>query len=85
VALFVAAWEWMRDRLGEAPVLLLDDVTSELDEVRRRRLLAVLPSEAQTFMTATEASLLHGAGPAPGGPGRTWRVSAGRLEVVTGR
>ncbi len=85
VALFVAAWEWMRARLGEAPVLLLDDVTSELDEVRRRRLLTVLPAEAQTFITATEAWLLEGAGPSPGAPGRTWRVSAGRLELVPGR
>ncbi|HEY8426448.1 MAG TPA: DNA replication/repair protein RecF [Limnochordales bacterium] len=85
VALFVAAWQWMRDRLGEAPVLLLDDVTSELDEVRRRRLLEVLPCEAQTFITATEPSLLHGAGSSPWGAGRTWRVSAGRLEVVSGR
>ena len=39
---------------GEYPILLLDDVFSELDEYRRKKLLEVLPSEVQIFITATD-------------------------------
>ncbi|HEY8498790.1 MAG TPA: DNA replication/repair protein RecF [Limnochordales bacterium] len=85
VALFVAAWGWMRARLGEAPVLLLDDALSELDPERRSRLLEVLPEEAQTFLTGTDPALLEEAADRRGGSRRTWRVSAGRLELVSGR
>jgi DNA replication and repair protein RecF len=37
----------------EAPVLLLDDVMSELDEARRHALAAFVGGAAQTFMTTT--------------------------------
>lgn len=83
VSLFVAAWGWMRQRIGEPPVLLLDDVASELDEDRRRRLFAVLPREAQIFLTGTDAEALAAAARGHGEV-RVWRVSAGRLEVVPG-
>jgi DNA replication and repair protein RecF len=36
-----------------APLLLLDDVFSELDETRMNALLKVLPSNTQTFITTT--------------------------------
>ena len=85
VALFVAAWRWMRARMGEAPVLLLDDVGSELDDRRRRRLLEVVPPEAQVFITATEADLFPASGGMPQRSLKVWRVSAGRLELVSGR
>lgn len=45
----------LRDRLDQAPILLLDDVMSELDDDRRRALLELVSGEAQTFMTATNA------------------------------
>ena len=38
---------------GQAPVLLLDDVMSELDEARRHALTAFVGEAAQTFMTTT--------------------------------
>lgn len=38
----------------EYPVLLLDDVFSELDEFRRNKLLISLPKEVQIFITTTE-------------------------------
>jgi DNA replication and repair protein RecF len=44
--------EWMKEMTGEYPVLLLDDVTSELDEKRQRDLLAYL-KPVQTIITAT--------------------------------
>ena len=85
VALFVAAWRWMHERMGEPPVLLLDDVASELDEQRRRRLLEVVPAQAQVFITATDADLFTGTGPPLGRSLRVWRVSARGLELVSGR
>lgn len=39
---------------GEYPVLLLDDVMSELDENRRSQLLTLMASKAQLFITATD-------------------------------
>lgn len=40
---------------GEKPVLLLDDVLSELDETRRTFLLKYLQGKFQTFITTTHA------------------------------
>jgi DNA replication and repair protein RecF len=42
---------------GEKPILLLDDVMSELDQSRRSRLIEVI-SDHQVFMTCTEAESL---------------------------
>ena len=44
---------------GEAPILLLDDVFSELDVQRRERLLS-LTGENQVFITATDAAGVEG-------------------------
>lgn len=41
------------DEVGEKPVLLLDDVLSELDETRRKKLLE-MSSSLQTVLTCTE-------------------------------
>lgn len=43
----------VRDRLNQNPVLLLDDVMSELDENRRHAFMGSIPTEVQTFITAT--------------------------------
>jgi DNA replication and repair protein RecF len=44
----------MRARGGDAPVLLLDDLLSELDAERRAHLLAVIGRpDQQTLLTAT--------------------------------
>ena len=48
-----------RDETGEAPILLLDDVMSELDMTRRTRLLEEI-SGLQTFITCTDESDLDG-------------------------
>jgi len=45
----------------EAPVLLLDDVFSELDEGRREQVLADVAALGQTFVSATEAALVSAA------------------------
>ena len=50
LALRLAAHQLATDRLGSAPVLLLDDVFSELDPARSRALIAELP-EGQSILT----------------------------------
>jgi DNA replication and repair protein RecF len=55
LALKLAEVELMRQATGEAPLLLLDDVVSELDPERRRYLLqAVLERPQQVLVTATD-------------------------------
>ena len=49
------------DRLGQNPVLLLDDVMSELDASRRDALLSLISGEVQTFVTATNAESVSSA------------------------
>jgi DNA replication and repair protein RecF len=63
-------------RNGETPVLLLDDVASELDQERRTRLFETISAMAcQTLITVTEREHL------PVLPERTdWRVSGGHIE-----
>lgn len=55
LSLKLAELEIITDETGERPVLLLDDVMSELDADRRRCLLASI-DQAQVFVTCTEAS-----------------------------
>jgi DNA replication and repair protein RecF len=50
LALRLAGHELVRRRRGVEPILLLDDVFSELDPRRADRLLAMLP-EGQTLVT----------------------------------
>lgn len=40
--------------IHEYPILLLDDVFSELDEYRKEKLLASIPKEVQVFITSTQ-------------------------------
>lgn len=55
LALKLGEAELMRQRAGDAPVLLLDDVLSELDAVRRAHLLtAIQRPEQQTLLSATD-------------------------------
>ena len=57
LALKIAELFFLRESVGEAPVLLLDDVMSELDAARRSALLSFIRSEhIQTFITATDAA-----------------------------
>lgn len=50
----------MEGAAGEPPVLLLDDVLSELDEKRREQVLEEISDSGQIFISATEAELLSG-------------------------
>ena len=67
----LAQLDVFRQATGEAPVLLLDDVMSELDMTRRTRLLREI-SGVQTFVTCTDESDLDGCQER-----RSYRVSVG--------
>src|SRR5207249_10786171 len=56
LALLLAEAELIADRHGFAPLLLLDDVLSELDPNRRRVLAERVGGTGQTLITATAAS-----------------------------
>jgi DNA replication and repair protein RecF len=58
LALLLAEAELITERRGYAPLLLLDDVLSELDPIRRRVLAERVQSSGQTLVTATQASSL---------------------------
>ena len=55
LALKVAEYAVSRERAGESPLLLLDDVLSELDEERAGAFLAGVGDYEQAFVTATHA------------------------------
>ena len=54
LALKVAEYDVMRTRSGDAPILLLDDVLSELDAERAHGFLGALGGFEQAFLTTTE-------------------------------
>lgn len=49
----LAEIDLMKSITGEYPVLLLDDVLSELDEARQTHLLKAIQNKVQTFLTTT--------------------------------
>lgn len=53
LAIKIALVELIRQEIGEYPVLLLDDVMSELDYQRQNNLLHFLSLDIQTFITTT--------------------------------
>ena len=53
LALKIAEYAVMKERSNEAPLLLLDDVLSELDEERASAFLAEIGDYEQSFVTAT--------------------------------
>ena len=75
LALKLAELEFIKAETGEYPVLLLDDVMSELDAGRREHLLSFIRERIQTFITGTEAAYF---------PSRLqdecYRVKLGRVE-----
>ena len=77
VSLKLAEAALIGQRAGERPVLLLDDVLSELDSERRAALLDEVASGGQVIVTSVEAGpfppdLIAGA--------MVWTVNQGRIE-----
>ena len=76
LALLLAEAELIAERRGFAPLLLLDDVLSELDPNRRRVLAERVLGTGQTLITATEASSL------PVSPAQRLEVSPGTVRAA---
>lgn len=58
LALKLAELEYMKSETGEYPILLLDDVFSELDQKRSNTLLNLIDGKIQTFITTTDLTTL---------------------------
>lgn len=78
LALKAAVAEHLRLCLGSAPVLLLDDILSELDERRQRELLNLLGNASQTIITSAARSWSHRDGADP----LVYEVEAGSARRV---
>jgi DNA replication and repair protein RecF len=61
LALLLAEREELAAERGSPPLLLLDDVMSELDATRRARLIEVIRAGSQSVVTATELGHVPGA------------------------
>lgn len=82
LALKASEIELTRDSLGKTPILLLDDVTSELDEGRRKFLFRLLQDfTGQIFITGTSLNEILG-----GGEARVFHIEGGkaRHKQITG-
>jgi len=60
LAFKLAQVDWLRQRTGEQPVLLLDEVLAELDPARRGYLLDRLADSHQALLTAADVGMFHG-------------------------
>jgi len=84
LALRLAEARFLLNRSGEHPVLLLDDVLSELDESRRAGVLAAASEFEQVLITSVDADRFDRASPsgrrAPLAGATLYRVVAGRVE-----
>ena len=77
LALLLAEAELIAERRGVPPLLLLDDVLSELDPGRRRILAGRLARSGQAFVTATDTAML------PAEPDQLLEVAAGEVHDRT--
>ena len=71
LALLLAEADLVTARRGASPLLLLDDVLSELDPARRRTLAACVAGRGQALLTATDPAML------PADPDQLVEVRAG--------
>jgi DNA replication and repair protein RecF len=74
LALKVAEYDVMRARTGDAPILLLDDVLSELDAERAGGFLGAVEGFEQAFLTTTEL-------PGDVGAAATWSIRAATVTA----
>ena len=76
IALKVAEFLYLEAKRNERPILLLDDIFTELDRYRSERLLALTGSVGQAFITTTSGSVFP--------PGFDWTGANQRFLVSKG-
>ena len=57
LSLKLAELELIKEKIGDTPVLLLDDVLAELDNIRQNYLLNAIGTETQTIITSVDTVL----------------------------
>jgi DNA replication and repair protein RecF len=77
LALKLAEVNWMKERTGEWPMILLDEVMAELDLQRRADLLKYVGESEQVLFTTTDLNLFA---PDFVGKAEVWKVSGGKVE-----
>ncbi len=75
LALKLAEVQWMRQKIGDWPILLLDEVMAELDAGRRAYLLDQINGAHQSILTSTDPDMFT----------EEFRSRAKMLKVVKGR
>ncbi len=78
LALKLAEVTWIKNRTGEWPVLLLDEILAELDIQRRTDLQSFLTEYEQTMLTTTDLNLFD---PNFVEQGTVWQVEQGFIKV----
>ncbi len=78
LALKLAEVTWIKNRTGEWPVLLLDEILAELDAQRRTDLQGFLHEVEQTLLTTTDLGLFD---PVFVEQGTVWQVEQGFVRV----
>ena len=77
LSLKLAEVNWMKERSGEWPVILLDEVMAELDVQRRADLLKYVGESEQVLFTTTDLNLFA---PEYVEKAEVWKVAGGRVE-----
>lgn len=78
LSLKLAEVAWMKEKTGEWPVILLDEVMAELDAERRADLLATLSEPDQSLLTTTDE---HFFTPGFVQASTLWRVQSGSVTA----
>jgi DNA replication and repair protein RecF len=76
----LAEVDWIESKVGESPVVLLDEVLAELDVTRRGDLLERLQRTNQTLLTATDLSMFD---PIFVAQATQWEIEGGRLTQTS--
>ena len=75
LALKLAEVHWLKDKIGDWPILLLDEVMAELDALRRGFLLNQINGAHQSILTSTDPDMFT----------EEFRARAKILKVIKGR
>ncbi len=77
LSLKLAEVSWLKERTGEWPVILLDEVMAELDLQRRTDLLKYVAASEQVLFTTTDLNLFT---PEFVKKAEVWKVENGKIE-----
>ncbi|MEN6524079.1 MAG: DNA replication and repair protein RecF [Anaerolineaceae bacterium] len=78
LSLKLAEVQWLKEKCGSWPVLLLDETLAELDQNRRHDLLSFLENSEQAILTTADRSqfredFIH--------PNTIWNIQGGRVSI----